>query len=118
MKHKPGDKILVRNSDEETWRVRWYIADHPFRFKVVVVDCVGELSEWFQSNLFKNGSKENTLRRDWEREASVRYSKNEGFSWVYNGTDGSNGSYRVGNACGRYNHDKGWGDCCKEYKPV
>tara|TARA_R110002124_G_scaffold168672_1_gene336224 strand:+ start:3540 stop:3857 length:318 start_codon:yes stop_codon:yes gene_type:complete len=105
MKYKSGEKILVRNSDEETWRQRWFVAYHPFRFKVVTVDCTGVLSEWFKSNSIKNGSKENSLRGDGEREVKERYSEDEGCRWFYNGTDGSDGSYRVGDAYWWYNNN-------------
>tara|TARA_R110000765_G_scaffold406048_1_gene502868 strand:+ start:1826 stop:2143 length:318 start_codon:yes stop_codon:yes gene_type:complete len=105
MKYNPGEKILVRDSNEETWRQRWFIANHPFKDKVVTVDCTGVFSEWFKSNSIKDGSKENSLRGDWEREVKEWYSENEGRSWLYNGSDGSNGSYRIGDAYWWYNNN-------------
>lgn len=56
MEYAPGEKILVKNKTEETWRVRFFVAKHPFRDKVVTVDCTGVLSEWFKSNKINNGN--------------------------------------------------------------
>ena len=63
MEYKSGEKILVRNRDEETWRRRWFVSKHPFKDKVVTVDCTGVLAEWFKSNKLNYDSKENPFRR-------------------------------------------------------
>ena len=54
MEYRPGEKILVKNRDSEDWVFRWYVSDHPFRCKVVTVDTLGVLEEWFKSNSIKN----------------------------------------------------------------
>ncbi len=118
MKYESGEKIVVRDRDDQEWRQQWFVSMHPFRDKVVTVDLSGNLNEWFKSNSINYGSKEDSLRGDWKREIKKRDPEDEGCRWVYNGTDGTNGSYRVGASCWRDNNNQGWCDRCKEHQPI
>lgn len=74
--HKSGDLILVRNSDNDEWEKRWFIANHPFSNKIVTSSNTQELESWFQSCKFKsntNDSKTSVPRRSWEGQIDARY---------------------------------------------
>jgi hypothetical protein len=56
MEFKPGEKILVRNGDRDTWRQRWFVAFHPFNNKVITTDITNVQASWFRYKKLNSNS--------------------------------------------------------------